>query len=356
MKDKSALPPPGNKSGPGEFGSREFRVPPEEAGVRLDRYLARKFPLFSREAWRRRLRTGDVLLDGKQVAPAKIIRPGQTIWYRFPVKPEPEVNTHLGFLYQDEHLLVVDKPANLPVHPSGVYRTRSLTSLLKQNYPRFSDARLVHRLDRETSGVLVLARSRAAAAGLHHQFLSGSITKTYLVIVYGQFPRKRDATGWIGPGSGTPVRKQRRFVPAGPENQPPGAGFQSCRTVFTRLATNERFSLLRARLFTGRTHQIRATLRDCGFPVVGDTLYGPNPRYYLDFVDDTLTEEARRELVLSRSALHCAEMGFRHPQSNRELIITSPPPPDFQALFPDWTPSAVQSSPSIGGGDHYGPE
>lgn len=311
-----------------------------EEGLRLDRFLALRFTYCNREVWQQRIRNRDVLVDGNGVRPSVRIRAGQTIEFFFHKKEEPPVNTGYSILYEDRSLLVIDKPPNLPVHPSGIYFENTLYMLLKQRVGDDASIHFVHRLDRETSGVLVIAKDGKVAAKLQRLFFSSNVYKEYAVAVFGRFPESLDATGILLQDDASDVRKKRKFILNGDCGKFTDPSCQSAITGFSLLVTEENRSLVRAILQTGRTHQIRATLCSLGFPVIGDRLYGIDDTLYLGFINDTETEEDRKRLGLGRTALHCRVMEFEHPDSKEMVRFESKIPDDIGALFSAGNPTA----------------
>lgn len=313
-----------------------------EDGLTLLEFLRARFTYRDREGWIRDIADGRLFLNGRSAGPNDVLAPGDRVSYDAPEEDEPPVDVDFRILYEDRALLVVDKPGNLPVHPGGRYFHHTLWALLRS---RGLEPRFIHRLDRETSGLVVAAKTPGAAANLSRQFTGGASGKTYLALARGEFPQAPppvgdplpdepdaeaviDATGWLEPDSSSPVRQKRRFVPA-PANAKLPRGAERCRTLLDGLGTAGDFSLVRARLLTGRRHQIRATLLALGFPVVGDKLYGGDDGLFLRFIADDLTPEDRRFLVLSRQALHARRLTLIHPESGKSLTFTSPVPRDM---------------------------
>lgn len=279
--------------------------------------------MISRIGWQERIKDGRVCLAGRLARPSSRVRDGDEVTFRYDRRPEPPVSMDVRILFEDSESIVIAKPPNLPVHPSGIYFHNTLLTWLRARWPE-DTPRPVHRLDRETSGCMLLARTSVSASRLSRQFRTDRVRKEYLVIVEGQFPDTMDASGFLGPGT-SEVRKKVRF-----SSSPLEQGV-SARTEFFCERRTAELSLLRARLHTGRTHQIRATLCSLGFPVTGDRLYGVNDSYYLDFIHDRETEEARRELRLERTALHSALIEFE--SCGKVILVESSMPEDMAAVF-----------------------
>ncbi|MBX7058410.1 MAG: RluA family pseudouridine synthase [Leptospirales bacterium] len=335
----------------GQQEERELLAQDEDRGARLDQWLAVRLPRLTRNQWQERIRQGAVLYNGRQTRVAQRLQPGDVVRYSFRAKAEPQVRTDFSILYEDGDLMLVDKPANLPVHPSGIYRQNTLYSLLKDQIGEEFHGHFVQRIDRETSGLVLLAKRPEAARRLQLQLQGDGMRKEYLAIVFGDFPDELDASGWLHPDPAGPVQKKRAFshqrrlaeaaLQAATIEREQWRAVQRVRTHFRRLAKHAGMSLLAAQLFTGRMHQIRATLQSLDFPMVGDSLYGPDPGIYLRRIEDRITERDRQLLLLERSALHAWRLSFQHPSSGEPLQFQAPLPADLAALFPDWQPDAL---------------
>jgi 23S rRNA pseudouridine1911/1915/1917 synthase len=283
-------------------------VPRDAAGLRLDRFLAGLSEVGSRAAAERLLAEGAVLVDGE--TPRKSIRlvGGEEIELEIPETAglgdlEPE-DVGLRIAYEDEHLLVVDKPAGVVVHPSAGHGTGTLVhGVLGHGAAGGEEERpgIVHRLDRDTSGLLVVARSEQAHAGLKQLVQKRELEREYLALVRG---RPRSRTGRIE----APIGRDRR--------DPTRQSLDSDRprdavTHFELVELIDQYALLRVRLETGRTHQIRVHLGAIGLPVVGDPVYGvPDP-------------------ALGRQFLHAARLAFTHPFTGERVEVESPLPPEL---------------------------
>ncbi len=293
------------------------RPRPTEAGQSVLAFLSGRFRYHTEPEWQERLDRGEVSVDGVTASGGEIVSPACAIEWRPGNLPEPPVDRNYQVLYEDAAVVAVDKPGNLPTHPAGPFFRHTLWHLLKE---RYTDIFPVNRLDRETSGVVLLARNSPACARLSRQL--GGMEKSYLVWVEGHFAAPLHAAGTLVPDTTGPVRKKQRFVPGGETGL-------SAVTDLLPLEYREDMTLVEARPVTGRMHQIRATLYSLGFPVVGDKLYGIDDRLFLKIRSGSLTEPDRLRLRLPRQALHAAQLRFRHPDDGRKITVAAPYPEDF---------------------------
>ena len=300
-------------------------------GLTLAHYLAGRFTYRSLEEWNQRIKAHELTVNGELVEPDYVLKLHDVIEYRPGDIEEPPANMDYKIVFEDEHLLVIDKPGNLCVHPSGPYFKHTLWYLLKE---RYGDIHLVNRLDRETSGLLIAAKNPKCAATLAK--MQNDIRKIYLVMVHGEVPEHFTAKGFLFDDAASNVRKKRKFAPG--ERPPAGAlKIESSWTEVTCLEQKEGFSLVAAELKTGRMHQIRATMFSSGFPVVGDKLYGKDENLFLKLRTDSLTQEDKELLRLPCQALHSAQLAFTHPVTKEELLFTSSLPEEWRSSpLPAW--------------------
>jgi 23S rRNA pseudouridine1911/1915/1917 synthase len=282
----------------------ELLVGPEHAGERLDVFLARAAG--SRAAAQRLIDAGLVLVDGQPRPKRHAVAAGERVEVQpAPPRKEPAVpEATFGVAYEDDHLLVIDKPAGVVVHPARGHSAGTLAQALAGRIVGGDDPRragIVHRLDRDTSGLLVAARTDAAYEALKELLRRREITREYLALVEGR-PSAR--TGTIDAPLGRDRRVRTRIST---ETDEP----REAITHFEAVQAFEAFTLLRVRLETGRTHQIRAHLLAIGHPVAGDRDYG------------------RPALGLERQFLHAARLAFAHPVTGAEIDVQSPLPHDL---------------------------
>lgn len=297
-----------------------------DAGKKLLSFLAARFTYQDEARWREHIKAERLTLNKQPCTGDESLREGDHITFKPEPYDEPPVNERYKILAEDDDFLFIDKPAPLPCHPGGIYLYHTLWSLLGTDFPGI---RFVNRLDRETSGIVIAAKHSEAAAYAGSLMSGRGIDKEYLVLVEGSFPDAIDACGYLEPDTDSPVRKKLTFVrraamaETGPD-APTGAN--ECRTLFT---LERRFpdgtSLVRAKLFTGRTHQIRATLQTLGYPVVGDKLYGKDPAIFLRFIEGSMTDLDREALRLDRQALHCSHISFPMRQGGIYDIVSAAP-------------------------------
>jgi 23S rRNA pseudouridine1911/1915/1917 synthase len=283
----------------------ELRATPDDEGTRLDAFLAG--PLGSRARAQRLIEAGAVRVDGRAAPKRHLMSAGERITVDEP--PEPPAadvpDAPYDVPYADEHLLVVDKPAGVVVHPARGHRAGTLAQALAGVAAGGEDAGragIVHRLDRDTSGLLVVARSEAAHRALRAALQARAITREYVVLVEGRPPAR---TGTIDAPLGRDRRVRTRMST---DTDVPRAAI----THFEIERSLPRTTLLRVRLETGRTHQIRAHLRAIGHPVVGDPEYGTPGR-----------------LGLERQFLHATRLAFAHPVTGEPVDVSSPLPADL---------------------------
>ncbi len=317
---------------------------PSGSGESLLSYLCGRFSYLLKEQWLSCIEDGSLLLNGERAGPARALAAGDRLSFSPPSLREPPVPLRYGRAYEDEDYLIVDKPPLLPVHPSGIYFEHSLWSLLRKDG---GDIHIITRLDRETSGLVLVAKSAAAARRAQEAQTSRALEKRYLAVTHGAFPSAiQQAEGWLSSDGGSQVRKKRRYSaerPAIAENQSGAPGgeagpakgcrreppVESCATIFNALgawqADDGPRSLVEARLLTGRTHQIRATVLALGYPILGDKLYGLDESCFLRFIAGTLDEDDERRLVLPYQALHCAFLSLSA-GDGRSIRVEAPPP------------------------------
>ena len=305
---------------PEDFVDVEFVVEPNYAGWRLDRYLCEKIRRLSRSRVQRIIQTS--LICEKRLKPSSLVTPGLTFRLRRRAQAEPDTPTTIRELYQDDWLLVLDKPAGLPIHPTARYHKGTLVTLLRERYGQADPA---HRLDRETSGIIVCGRTTEACRRLMCAFVAGEVHKEYLALCEGA-PREDSFTVDAPIAEGTAliriaVRIDREV------GKPARTRFEVLERFWR---DGEPFSLVRAFPETGRQHQIRIHLSEAGYPVVGDKMYGPDEGYFDRFSRKTLEPEAWARLRLPRHALHAERIAFLHPGTGQEVRFEAPLPADLE--------------------------
>ena len=302
---------------------RELRLPPEAAGRRLDQALADALPEFSRSRLKRFIDAGHLTVDGGLPRPRDIVAGGERIALDAPIEDAVEPLAQalpLAIVYEDEAVIVVDKPAGLVVHPGAGNRDRTLQNALLAHDPRLAKlprAGIVHRLDKDTTGLLIVARTDAARDSLTEALAARAIEREYQAIAVGVMT----AGGTVdAPIDRHPVDRVRMAVRTGG------------RDAVTHYRVIERFrrhTWVRVMLETGRTHQIRLHLAHVGYPLVGDAVYGGRlviPRGAAPALATALRD-------FRRQALHAAKLSFPHPDDGRAVEVTAPLPADFLNLI-----------------------
>ncbi len=283
---------------------REIRVQKNEEGQKVSLWLAKRYTYHSTQKWTEYIRDGRVKINGENVTPETLIQNSDIVAYYPEPIIEPPVNRDYKTVYEDEDLLVINKPCDIPCHPGGIYFENTLWYVLKEKYEYIS---LINRLDRETSGVMLIAKNKISAKFYFNKMMERQIDKEYLVLVHGTVKEEISGKGWLVPATDSVIRKKRDFIQDPDAFQPVGEGDPSkqfSHTEFYHIKNHNNYSLLGCKLYTGRTHQIRATICSIGFPVVGDKIYGLDDSYFFKFINDTLTKEEWNNLLLKNQALH----------------------------------------------------
>ena len=296
------------------------------AGKRLDRFLAERLPELSRARLQALIEGGAVAVDGRGAKASARLRAGQSVSVTVPepeaARPAPE-DIPLAVVHEDPHLLVIDKPAGLVVHPGAGRASGTLVNALLHHVRDLSGVGgvlrpgIVHRLDRGTSGLMVVAKDDATHRALARQFADRTVEKEYLAVVLG-VPARAEGTIEMDIGR-DPVHRKKMSVRA--------RRGRSARTSYRVLETLDGAALLRLRIHTGRTHQIRVHLAGIRHPVAGDATYGGGR------TPSSRRAAARQALqALSRPALHAARLAFDHPATGERLSFESALPADLSAL------------------------
>ena len=294
-----------------------FTVGAREGGKRLDLFLKERIPGLSRARLQEAIRTRISLSWQAAVRPSTPVRPGGTVRIGWVPLPEEPLALELPVLARGEGWLAVDKPAGIPVHPVNRVRENSLIRLLRRQ-EGVESLRLVHRLDRETTGVLLIASTSEAARALATAFERGGVKKEYLALVAGEVAGPGGEIDLpIGDRAGRKVFVRREVGS--------GASARTRWQIERRLAGR---TLLRLFPETGRRHQLRVHLAAIGHPILGDILYGRPDRDYLDMVAGT--RDARKEEGTPlRQLLHCARLTFPEPGSGKQRAVEAPLPADL---------------------------
>ncbi len=305
--------------------------------MRLDRYLSERHPEISRARWQEWIEAGQVRVNGKPVTkPAHKLHAGDRVDYTLPPDRPPDYdlkpeNIPIPIVYEDEYLLVVNKPRGLTVHPAPGHPHGTLVNALLAHSPTLSQGSaafrpgIVHRLDKETTGLLLVAKTDLAHARLSDALQRHAIDRRYLALVWGA-PKERQFTVDLPIGRHPVQRKKMAVLDAAAVES---GKARHARTHFTVKQAWRDFALLYARLETGRTHQVRVHCSAIGHPVVGDPLYGgvrKPPR-------DCPPELAHALQSLQGQLLHACEIEFEHPITGNPMRFTAPLPEDFRSII-----------------------
>jgi 23S rRNA pseudouridine1911/1915/1917 synthase len=298
----------------------KFEVKREQAGWRADIFISNQIPRLSRTRVKQIIERSAYDNAGNRIKPNRPVREGEVITIYRPPPKEPEVTRRFEVLYEDDWILGIDKPSGLPVHPTARYHTNTLTALLRERYGENRPV-IAHRIDSETSGVLLCAKTKESERRLKLMFAKRQIQKTYLAIVFGvPNPKEGKIEEPIGPDVTGPVKVK-----------------MACRvdglpalTEYRVLESGQNMSLIECIPRTGRQHQIRAHLAHIGHSIVGDKMYGKDPHLFIEYIEQGPTPEIYARAGASRHFLHAASVSFLHPMTSTSITIQSPLPEDMK--------------------------
>jgi 23S rRNA pseudouridine1911/1915/1917 synthase len=315
-------------SGEARFITLSTRVPRRSAGRSLIAFLLERFPYQDEAQWRAAIERGDLTVEGKPATAERRLAPGEAVAYR-KLHREPPAPSIVPILREDEALIAADKPAGLPVHADGAFVARTAIAILRAQVG--APLHTVHRLDRETSGVLLVAKTAVASRTLHEQFARGRVEKIYVGLVEGLVEASAftiDAPIGRDPASSVAVR--RAVVAA----TSPGAGAAATDVrVLVRAAGR---TLVELRPRTGRTHQLRVHLASIGHPVVGDKLYGRSDADHLAWIAHVKAggdPAFGGRFGAARHMLHASRLAVSHPATGTRTEVCAPWPQDLRDLL-----------------------
>jgi 23S rRNA pseudouridine1911/1915/1917 synthase len=282
--------------------------------------LAQVYRFLSRNAWQKRLRRGELLINGAVIDRARKLRLGDQLHYYHPPAREPDIDTHLPLAWEGDGVMVVSKPAGLPMHENGIFRKKTFAEALKQQYG--AEWAAVHRLDRETSGAVLCGATpkirESLAVGLEHR----KFRKEYLALCQGipdwEFYRNESPIGDLRVSQ---IRIKKWVMPE-------GEGL-SAATDLNVIGRGGKLSLVVARPITGRTNQIRIHLAALGLTILGDKLYHADENVFMEYYANGATEWVIEQAGFFRLCLHAWSLEFRHPETGKEVVATVPLAPEI---------------------------
>jgi 23S rRNA pseudouridine1911/1915/1917 synthase len=309
----------------------EFIVKARMGGKRIDSYLSNRYPDYSRSVIQKVIDANAVLVNGQPTKASARVKEGDVVRIWLPElntePPQPE-DIPIGIAYEDPSFVVVIKPPGLVTHPAKGNWTGTLVNALQFHFDKLSSVGgehrpgIVHRLDRDTSGLLIVAKEDKAHAALSKQFADRTIQKEYIALVYGEPDRDRDTIDMM---IGThPTNREKMAI------RPEAEGGKEAVTFYEVLERFRGFALVRCKPKTGRTHQIRVHLTQIGHPIVADKMYAGRTKLTLGDIAGADVPEADRSLI-ERQALHAYTLSLTHPLTGEPMTLTAPLPDDIGA-------------------------
>jgi 23S rRNA pseudouridine1911/1915/1917 synthase len=340
--------------------------------LELAEYMAKRFTYYSVEAWSLHINNGEVLLNGGPATPNYVLKLGDEVTYMARTRPEPLVPKNIPIVYEDEDIVVVNKPAHIPVHPTGRFLRNTMINVLKKQMKR-EFLILAHRLDRETTGLVVLSKTPLGKDKMYWQFFNNEVDKTYWALTWGEPAKKSGIIDTpIGSAHGDDsISKSSIRI----KQELRGAKSKTAKTKYHTLSTQfvdqpdwnppawpalQRLkkdkwegpwpvSLIECKPVTGRTNQIRVHLGELGTGLIGEKLYDPDETVFKQIkaqepIMDTGFNASRAEymqippnlvprLILDAHALHARKLEFRHPRTGKMMVVQAPPPKSWRDFY-----------------------
>lgn len=320
---------------------RKCRIEENIESMRLDKYLGNRFSYYSRNKWQDLVGQGLVLVNGKRIKYTRDIKKGDEIVYHLIGLKEPDIDKNIQIIYDDGDLIIVNKPANLPVIPSGKYYYNTLHTIMKENLN--CNLNMLNRIDRETSGCVVMSRGHELASkfcSMHSKNNSNNknnkIKKTYIAIVENAKNIEKNFTveGYLEEIGNIFYRRYQILHEISKnknsDNIKPKENLKYSKTKFKTLKKFGDYAIVMARLYTGRMHQIRVHLHSLGFYILGDKIYGKyGPEVFNSFIKKSVIPKD----FFIRQALHSYKLEFNHPITNKLIKVKAPLPKDLKELI-----------------------
>ena len=289
-------------------------------------YLCKRFPYKTNESWTDAILNGNVVVNNSVAEPNQILNLKDRVSYTSE-RAEPAVATNIETLFEDDDILVVNKPAPLPVHADGYFIINTLIHILRERTGN-QNLHLGHRLDRETTGVLILSKNSAVTAKLMFEFEEGNVEKWYLAVTRGRVDfNEKIIRGWMGPKPESKIPMRQHLI------DQPKERYKESSTRFVLRQQLMEYSLVECELLSGRTNQIRVHLESIGHSIVGDKLYGRDDEGYLTYVKHfkkTGVMDGAGNWEVPRQLLHAWKLSMSHPMSGHRMHFESPIPIDMK--------------------------
>ncbi len=298
------------------------------AGMSLLDYLCKRFPYKTESGWVESINAGQVVINGKITTPDQNLVFKDTVSYTSQ-RNEPAVATDIETLFEDEHILVVNKPAPLPVHADGIFIINTLIYIIRQRTGN-QNLSLGHRLDRDTTGILVLAKDKKLTTKLMAKFEEATTEKWYLAVARGEADfQEKLIRGWMGPKATSQIRIRQHLLDQKTE------GYKESATRFLLQEHLKNYSLLACEMLSGRTNQIRVHLEAAGFPLAGDKLYGRTDEEFLRYLNHfkkigTMNDGSEEH---PRHLLHAWKLSMNHPVTGVRMEWQAPMPNDMREFI-----------------------